>query len=440
VYGKAARADLADALARLDACGAEAELIALAKSCLAAAPRDRPRDAGVVVTVLNAHLAGVQERLRAAELARARAESRAAEERKRRLLVVGLAASILALAALAGGGGLWLTHERAARAEASSREATEALHEASLLLGRARAAPDGEMTVWAEATQAGKRAEGLLARAEIRPDLQREIRELVATVDREREQTMERSKDRRTVERLGSIHTNIALDLDHQRADREYGSGFREYGIDVDQLTPDAAGARIAAAPIASELVDALDQWAFVRRIVYRRDPTKARHLSAIAKVADPDPWRSRLRDALDLESTDREQSRTIFLELASSTPDDVLHRESISRLAYALGHLGEREMEASLLRRAQRAHPDDFWINHDLARSLMGAGKSEEAVRFYSAALAVRPRSEFIMVALGEALRAAGRTDEATAYPRSKGRRPDRVRPGIDSRKGADD
>jgi Flp pilus assembly protein TadD len=207
----------------------------------------------------------------------------------------------------------------------------------------------------------------------------------------------------------------------------------------VDQLTPDAAGARIAAAPIASELVDALDQWAFVRRIVYRRDPSKARHLSAVAKAADPDPWRSRLRNALDLEAMDREQSRAIFLELALSTPDDVLHRESISRLAYALGHLGERETEASLLRRAQRAHPDDFWINHDLARSLMGAGKSEEAVRFYSAALAVRPRSEFIMVALGEALRAAGRTDEATAYPPSRGRQPDRVRPGTSSRKGVD-
>jgi serine/threonine-protein kinase len=66
VYGKAARADLAEALARLDSCGGEAELVALAKSCLAAAPRDRPRDAGVVVTALSAHLARVQERLRAA--------------------------------------------------------------------------------------------------------------------------------------------------------------------------------------------------------------------------------------------------------------------------------------------------------------------------------------------------------------------------------------
>ena len=46
IIRKAMRGDLADALARLDGCGAEAELIALAKDCLAAEPEDRPRDAG----------------------------------------------------------------------------------------------------------------------------------------------------------------------------------------------------------------------------------------------------------------------------------------------------------------------------------------------------------------------------------------------------------
>ena len=273
IYRKAARADLAEALARLDACGAEPELIALAKSCLAAAPRDRPRDAGVVVAALTAHLAGVQERLKAAELARARAESRAAEERKRRLLVAGLAASLLALAALGGGGGLWLTRQRAARVEAAGREATTALHEASLLLGRARAAPEGELTPWAEATQAAKRAEALLARPEVGPDLRREIRDFVAMVRPASATEAEaRSKDRRMLQRLAAIHTDIALDLDFGRADREYATAFRDYGIDVDRLQPADAGARIAAAPIAAEMVDALDQWAFIRRVL--RSPT----------------------------------------------------------------------------------------------------------------------------------------------------------------------
>jgi serine/threonine-protein kinase len=431
VYGKASRADLTDALARLDGCGADAELIALAKSCLAVAPRDRPRDAGVVASALTTHLAGVQERLRAAELARVRAESQAAEERKRRILVAGLAASILALAALGVGGGLWLTHERAARAEASSREASAAMQEASLLLGRARSAPEGEMAAWAEATQAARRAEGVLARPEIRPDLRDEIEKLVAQVNTERDQAEARSKDRRTLERLAAIHTDIALDLDFQRADRAYASTFREYGVDVNSLPAADAGARIAASPIAVEMVDALDQWAFVRRIANPKDASKAHELSTIATAADPDPWRVRLRDALDLEATDKEQALATFKELAASTPEETRHRESVSRLAYALGNLGDRETEASLLRRAQRAHPEDFWINHDLARSLMAAGKPDEAVRFYSAALAIRPNSDFVLVALGEALRAAGRMEEAAAYPRSRSRLPGRVRPG---------
>ena len=241
------------------------------------------------------------------------------------------------------------------------------------------------------------------------------------------------------LERLAAIHTDIALHLDYGRADREYATAFRDYGIDVDRLPPADAGARIAAAPIAAEMVDALDQWAFVRRMA-PRDASRARLLSAVAKAADPDPWRCRLRDALDLEATDRERARAAFEELAASAPEDVLHRESISRLAYALGHLGDEEMATSLLRRAQRAHPDDFWINFDLARSLMGAGRPDEAVRFYSAAVAIRPRSELALVALGEALRAAGRTDEAAAYPRPRWPSPGPSRRGPSPRKGTDD
>ena len=45
---QAARADLADAFARLDGCGADPHLVALAKRCLAAKPKDRPRDAAEV--------------------------------------------------------------------------------------------------------------------------------------------------------------------------------------------------------------------------------------------------------------------------------------------------------------------------------------------------------------------------------------------------------
>ena len=68
IHRKAGRGETAEALSRLDACGADAELPALARECLSPAVADRPRDAGVVAGRVRAYLLGVQERLRRAEL------------------------------------------------------------------------------------------------------------------------------------------------------------------------------------------------------------------------------------------------------------------------------------------------------------------------------------------------------------------------------------
>ena len=69
-------------MARLEGCGSEAELIGVAKDCLAVAPEDRPRDANVVADRITAYLAGVQARVQAAERERAVAVARAIEERR----------------------------------------------------------------------------------------------------------------------------------------------------------------------------------------------------------------------------------------------------------------------------------------------------------------------------------------------------------------------
>ena len=83
ILRKARRGETADALRRLDGCGADAELVALAGHCLAAEPEERPRDAGEVARRMTAYLSGVQDRLRAAELARAAEEARAEEATRR---------------------------------------------------------------------------------------------------------------------------------------------------------------------------------------------------------------------------------------------------------------------------------------------------------------------------------------------------------------------
>src|SRR5262249_34071970 len=60
VLRKARRADLADALARLDDCGADLELIDLARRCLGGEPAERPRHAGEMAKAAEAYLAGVE--------------------------------------------------------------------------------------------------------------------------------------------------------------------------------------------------------------------------------------------------------------------------------------------------------------------------------------------------------------------------------------------
>src|SRR5262249_51106489 len=65
---RAVQGDLADAFERLDRCGADGELIDLAKACLAREMRARPRDAAVAAAKVKAYQAQVQERLRRAEL------------------------------------------------------------------------------------------------------------------------------------------------------------------------------------------------------------------------------------------------------------------------------------------------------------------------------------------------------------------------------------
>jgi serine/threonine protein kinase len=80
----AARARLDGTHARLAACGAEPELVALCRRCLAPEPDDRPRDAGEVAAVVAALRTAAEERARRAEIDRVRA----AEQGKRRRMLL----------------------------------------------------------------------------------------------------------------------------------------------------------------------------------------------------------------------------------------------------------------------------------------------------------------------------------------------------------------
>jgi serine/threonine-protein kinase len=63
VYRLASRGKLEDCFQRLDACGADSELITLAKHCLELEPKDRPRDASVLAERISGYLESVETKL-----------------------------------------------------------------------------------------------------------------------------------------------------------------------------------------------------------------------------------------------------------------------------------------------------------------------------------------------------------------------------------------
>lgn len=123
----ATQAKLDDCLARLDSCGADHELIAIAKSALAAEPDDRMQNAGELSEAITHHLESVQERLKQTELARVQAETRTEEESRRKKLY-------LAMAGVAFVGAIWFLNisrqnQQLAKSAMEAQEKAETLAE-----------------------------------------------------------------------------------------------------------------------------------------------------------------------------------------------------------------------------------------------------------------------------------------------------------------------
>jgi tetratricopeptide (TPR) repeat protein len=411
IQRKAARGELAEAFARLDAGEVDAELIGLARGCLAVEPADRPRDAGGVAERVGAYLAGVQRKLRAAEVAedRARAES----EAKRRKTTVALAASLLALVVVGGGGAAWLAQQGVARRARLEN-----------LLGEARAALDrvergNEADAPAEAEKArvalGQAREVAAGGAD--PAMATRLR---ALQDRE----AEAGKLRSLLGTLERIRGELAEHDDFKRSDREYAAAFRAFGLDLDSMDPREAGARLAGRPATVEIAAALDAWSTIRRVQIGRgkDDPSWRRLVGVARAADPDAWRNGLRDLFGRPVAEANmvlKGRAADAEALANQP-----AASLVLLAAMLRRAGDRDGSAAVLRAAWRRFPGDYWVNSALAVA-PGADsgqtwelfpRPDEAVRYLSAALAVHPRSATALRRLGIALSAQGKGDEAIA------------------------
>ena len=197
----------------------------------------------MVLAGLTAYLAGAERRLRAAGLAQAKAEARAAEERKRRVLTVALAASVLATGLLGAGGWAWVTRDRLR--VASRRRASRSTRPSTTPPGSGSRPGPRPAATRPCGSRRSRRPDGprpCCPGGEGSPELRDRVRSVLAAIERERDEAEAAEKDRRMVERLAEIHNDLGVHGDTERADAEYAAAFRGYGVDLDAARPGRGG------------------------------------------------------------------------------------------------------------------------------------------------------------------------------------------------------
>ena len=202
-----------------------------------------------------------------------------------------------------------------------------------------------------------------------------------------------------------------------QEADSQYEMAFREYGIDIVALSQQQVAPRIRESAISSELCVVLDTWA--SNAYGASNKPRGQYLNGIAQAADSDPWRKSMRD-IALYSADPastyEEVRARFLALAKSTNGKPLPDHSACLFARYLGTAVNAVPEARRDCGWRTPDPADFWVCFDLAGIYHEKQpiQLDESIRYFTAAVAIRPSNAVAHNNLGACLIDAGRVDEA--------------------------
>jgi len=308
--------------------------------------------------------------------------------------LVGAVAAVLALAVLLLAGAVgWVANDRATL----HTGVDEALKESVEWQGRGRLP---------EALSAVRRAEILVKSPSAGEALRRQV--------------TARLKDLRLLETLENARLEgVALTeykrFDHKRVDALYTQAFRNASLDVEALPPEEGGALLRQTTVTAQLAAILDNWAMIRRGIRGRDDTSWKHFLAVASAADPDAAMARAR--MVLERRDRQE----LLALAASEEAFRMLPPTLEVLGYALQEAGAAEQAVGLFREAQRRWPEDFWTNQNLANFLQFGQppRLEEAIRYYIAAVALRPDSCKSHASLGYVLSCTKDHDGAIAHLR---------------------
>jgi eukaryotic-like serine/threonine-protein kinase len=168
--------------------------------------------------------------------------------------------------------------------------------------------------------------------------------------------------------------------IDYEESSRSYASVFYEAGFgQPNDNDAKLAAARIMNSTVRVALVAALDDWAACATAETRA------WILAVARAADPDPWRDRVRD----------QQRWADVKLLETLADIADIEEQPVTLLVAMGTRWRRlgGDPKSYLQRVHHEYPGDFWLNFELA-FLHVNEDAPAALAHNLAALAVRPNA----------------------------------------------
>jgi serine/threonine-protein kinase len=312
------------------------------------------------------------------------------------LAVTGLA--ICLLASLVAGIG-WAVRDRAARQAKVVNDLDLALERGELFQR------DGKQ---ADAKAALDHAELLAAEASADPAQHERLASL-------KERLAAEARDQDFLSQFERIWLRVEsqVNVEQSRFTREAAypeirDALGRYGIAIGVLAPADVAACVQGRPepVCRYLVAALDE---CLRLAPKEDAQTRRWLLAALAAADNDTWRMGARQAWSAGDGQALEQLAQGADVRKQPPSFLL---LVARSLPA--PMGPTRLE--LLRRIQRSYPADLWANHGLAHELRESGRPAEAVRYYTAALALRPDNPGIYVNRGNALRDAGEVDAAIA------------------------
>jgi tetratricopeptide (TPR) repeat protein len=330
--------------------------------------------------------------------------------------IVSAAAVVLVVLGVAGLGALF---ERSRRQTAADALVNETIDQALVRSGEARAAKD-DLQLWSAAVSVMERAIVLANATPTSSDLRQRVARLRRDLQRDEAEARTRAAnaacDRKAlaafdVARLEQIAANAPSDdggIDSERAAAAFGQVFREYGIDLEQLSVEEAAQRMRESAIRHELFVAAFEWS---RYTFGAVDSKLRNILA-AGAADSPWWEKPLSNALLTQNYPLDQLLAFAQDLMRAGADPT----PVAPVCAELGIRGEADTAINLLTECQRRHPGNFWLNVNLAARLGNLGRNDAALPYAMIAVALRPESHIAHFDLGNSLKATGDIDGALA------------------------